>query len=251
MDNIVHIPDLSTASRLSRIWRPHAQKLQYKITVIKGPHSSRVLEDILSHSPSISDHVEVLDIHAHAVTEPIPTMIRICHRMINLCSLSLHEVDLEQRSDVPVLCRFIASFQHLSSLSFNKCIMIGDSLALIVEAATNLESLSLSDCDPMHGHRSIVKFPPPIPNRPLNFTCRVRTLSVDDKSLGRLNIFLRYPGVLSLVTHLSYHCDSSTPGRTFSDLLECIKENVEELEIIGGRSPDSGMPTLTSVQCIK
>lgn len=243
VDKIEDWDALSSATLISRIWTTRAQKRQYKKSVINGQPSFDTLEEIFQCSPHLSTEVEVLSIHAKALVDPIHTITSVCGGMANLRSLSLHETDIERRIDVPLFCGFIGSLPHLSSLSFHKCVLLGDSAALIVEAATALESLSFIECDPHHGHRSILRSTPPIPDRPLDFRCRIRTLNVDDYSRKRLDIFLPYPIVLSSITRLTY---DSRSRRTLSAILQCAKESLEELTVITRSECEEGSGTCLS-----
>lgn len=243
VDDIEDWNALSIATLISRIWTTRAQKIQYQKSVINGQSSFDTLGEIFQCSPQLCTNVEVLEIYAKGLVDLTHTISSVCGGMANLHSLSLHETDLERRIDVPLFCGFIGSLPHLSSLSFHKCVLLGDSAALIVEAATALESLSFVDCDPHHGHRSILKSIPPIPDRPLDFRCRIRTLNVDDDSRRRLDIFLRYPIVLSYITRLTY---DSRSRRTLSAILQCAKESLEELTIITRSECSEGSGTFLS-----
>lgn len=88
------------------------------------------LKEILSQSQQISAYVRDLYIE----DANIASILDVCAAMVNVTSLALHNIIIDESAEVSFGCRLIESFPFLSALTITNCSLNVDSDPRLLEA---------------------------------------------------------------------------------------------------------------------
>lgn len=228
---------LSTAALLCRSWRTRSQARQFQTCIIHSEDSLIGLRDILSHSQQIAAYVEVLYIES----AEIASVVDVCANMVNITSLILQHINLVTPEEMSLGCQLVGSLPSLSALTFNDFDFRGDYDPRLLGELSVIQSLSFCQC-----WETGQTFRSP-PNDQLNIPWQIRSLSLDDSSWqGPVDFLHRNPVSLKLVTRFTFRCTgmrfTSFP-ETARTLLDHMRQNLEELEIVDRRCSEGPKPT--------
>lgn len=162
--------------------------------------------------------------------------------MANVTSLVLHEVTLGKSDEVFLACRFIRSFPSLSALTFNCCALGPDFDPNVLEALDTIESLYFCECLVWGVEHPLDT----APNSQLNIPWRIRSLSLDNCHEGPIDFFNRHPIALKFVKRFAFRHTGFSWSVNPLQLVHQMRENVEELEIVGGEGYTGPKPSRMS-----
>lgn len=236
---------LSTTALVASHWRERSQQHQYRAIVIRGHNSLYGLQsELLTRSPQLANYVSsvtYLDIpHVNGYASNVQaSLYDVCGSMVNLSHLRLDGVRMVDPEDLEAAFEFLASLPSLSSLSLRNYEVDPVLFPLLVHAGSTLNSISLSACDYMKTHLPSI--------RPVDSSCRIRSIRIDDVSMDNLDFLWACPSALRHVTHFSFHClELRFAAHELDGILALMKDSLEVLELTTEDPPlDSRTPTST------